>query len=57
VAVLIAPRKCDHCGGEVFRPITAWGRLFCEIGCEHAFRTQSPNIVAGYRRAYPRGAA
>lgn len=54
---MIAPRRCDHCGGEVFRPIAAWGRLFCEIGCEHAFRALSPNIVAGYQRAFPRSAA
>ena len=45
--------RCAVCYGEMFRPVAAWGRTFCEIGCAHYFETNYPNIVAAYERAFP----
>ena len=48
--------RCSLCYGEVFRPIVAWGRTFCETGCAHYFESHFPNIVAAYDHAFPRSA-
>lgn len=48
--------RCAVCYGEIFRPVVAWGRTFCEPGCSLYFRTHFPNLVAAYDATYPRSA-
>ena len=48
--------RCSLCYGEVFRPIVAYGRVFCERSCAYYFETNFPNIVAAYDHAFPRSA-
>lgn len=45
--------RCAVCGGDLFRPVVAWGRTFCEVSCSHYFRTHYPTVVAAYDHAYP----
>jgi len=45
--------RCAVCGGDLFRPISAYGRVFCEVGCAHYFKSHFPNIVAAYDHAFP----
>ena len=45
--------RCAECGDDLFRPIVAWGRLFCERSCAYHFQTSHPGVVAAYDRAFP----
>jgi fructosamine-3-kinase len=49
----VSTPRCAVCHGEVFRPVVAWGRTFCEIGCAHYFQSHHPAIVESYNHAYP----
>ena len=48
--------RCTRCHGDLYRPVVAWGRTFCDGICASEWAEVNPRIVSVYNRAFPLGA-
>ncbi len=46
--------RCDRCTGDLYRPVVAFGRTFCDGICAREWAEDHPHIVSAYVAAFPR---